>query len=300
MEISVVIPAYNASCFLTETLDSVLSQSYQDFEIVLVDDGSTDSTDVLIKGYQNAHEEKIRYVYQDNGGVAVARNTGINHSKGKFIAFCDADDLWSLHHLKVLYDTITRDSSLGLVHSKTTKIDEGGTVIDSSNSDDTLLSGNIFRALFLREANIVTSSVIFHKKCFDLIGPFDQQLSYLGCEDRDFWLRLTQRYPVQYVDSVLTYYRIRKDSLSSEQTKMHQARLYIIDKYTGGSKGNLRFKNHALARVYRESGDQALMKQDFDNAKRNYKQALKYRICNYWTWVNLIKAFLRVPVKLIH
>ncbi|BCL59420.1 glycosyl transferase [Desulfomarina profundi] len=300
IHVSVIIPAYNAAEFISDTIQSVLAQSYQQFEIVVVDDGSTDLTASIVKRYQAKNEGKIRYVFQENGGVSVARNTGIHYAKGSLIAFCDADDLWSVNHLEVLTQVFKEDHSLGLVHSNIMKIDIFGIEKGVPVREPSLLSGYIYDAIFLRQADIATSSVIFQKKCIEQIGNFDIYLSFLGCEDRDFWLRLTRKYPVKYVDQVLTFYRVRNNSLSRNQSKMLKARLYVIDKYTSENRKDQQLKKSALARVYRDLGDQALMQHDFVCARNHYQKSLGYKIWNRWAWINLIKAFFKINVRYMH
>ncbi|MCK5580789.1 MAG: glycosyltransferase [Candidatus Omnitrophica bacterium] len=297
--VSVVIPVYNASQCLPAAMKSVLTQSYQDFEVVVVDDGSTDDTKTIIMTFASTYPEKIKYVYQKNSGVSVARNTGITNAAGQWIAFLDSDDSWASDHLESLVKAMEADNDTALVHSDIVKIKDNGDEIGRPVRNTALLSGKIFRSLFLREADIATSTVLFKKECWEDVGSFDEHLTYLGCEDRDFWLRLARKYNVRYVDKASVYYRVSDHSMSRSHAKMLEARLYVINKYSSDCLEARELKRLALAKVYRDLGDQALMKQDFVSAKKWYIKSLGFSMFTRWAWINLLKAFLKIRIPYV-
>jgi len=145
--VSVVIPVYNSAEYIVETIKSALAQHYKPFEVIVVDDGSTDNTKDLLEPYLH----RISYLYKENGGPASARNTGVNNAKGEYIAFLDADDLWMPEKLARQMDVFNQDKSIGLVHTQ---------YLNFENSFDRLLlkempanngnaSGYVFPRLFL-------------------------------------------------------------------------------------------------------------------------------------------------------
>ena len=114
MLISVIIPTYNSQKYISSAVNSVLSQTYKAFELIIVDDGSTDNTGEIVASFD---DRRIRYIRQNNSGVAVARNTGIKSSKGEYIAFLDADDIWERDKLAVQIDEISSDDNICMVYS---------------------------------------------------------------------------------------------------------------------------------------------------------------------------------------
>ncbi len=199
---SVIIPVYNCERYIAEAVESVLAQSYRDYEIIVVDDGSTDGTRRALEPYMGA----IRYIYQENRGEPAARNNGIRNSDCEFIAFLDADDLWLPEKLELQMDYLHRHSDCGLVYTDMKIFDERGIIEESvkvcKNLD--LPSGWIFERLF-GETLFQTSSVVFRKACVDRVGPFDESL-LIGC-DYDMWLRIARHFKMGYIDRPLVMYR---------------------------------------------------------------------------------------------
>ena len=297
VKVSIIVPSYNSAQYLPEALESALCQTYQDYEIIVIDDGSTDQTKDIVQGFAADHPEKIRYIYQENKGLAVARNTAIKHARGKFLALLDSDDKWLPERLEYTVKAIESDDAVGLAYCDITYVDEAGTPLGSPERDSRYLSGNIFEYIFLRKVHIVSPSVIFRKSCCDQVGGFDENLARLGCEDRDLWLRISQQYKAVYVDKVLALYRVRKTSMSRKREKMMRARLYVIDKYcpAGGNGRNLRRK--ALAKIYHDLGDEYLLERKFNESRKQYAKALTQNPLSFWSWLNILKAVLRVKIK---
>ncbi len=294
-KVSVIIPTYNCSAYLSEAINGVLAQSFQDFEIIIIDDGSTDSTQTLVKSFQEKYPARISYLRQENQGVAIARNTGIEHAIGEYIALLDADDYWTPNHLEEEIKLISADRSIGLVHANITRIDGDGMIIDIPFRDQRYLNGFIFEHLFVRRAHISCSTVLFRKTCIKKCGLFDPYLSRLGCEDRDYWLRIAKDFKVVYIPKELTFYRVLSNSLSRQHDKMIKARLYIIDKYIPANSLNQALRKKALAKVYRDQADEFLISGQPVLARAQYQQSLKYYPFDAFAWINLGKSLL--PTK---
>ncbi len=290
--VSVLIPAYNVSKFLPKALESILSQTFLDFEIIVVDDGSVDNTKNIVERYTKRYGEKIRYIYQANRGLAAARNTGLRHSRGEYIALLDADDEWLPNRLAEGVRVLDENPAVGLVHSNSMRISEIGEIIRINKRNPRLLSGWIFNNLFLREADVSCPTVVFRRDCIEKVGEFDENLSRLGCEDRELWLRIAQHFRFAYIDKVLARYRVRSSSMSKDTSRMVEARYYVINKFTSGSRFSI-LRQRALHQVHRELGDEFLELIKCVDARKEYFQALKFWPFSFWAWFNLVKTYLK-------
>jgi len=293
-KVSVVIPTYNCVCFLPKAIDSVLAQTYQDFEIIVVDDGSTDGTRDLMQSYLGKFPGKIRYFYQENQGLT-ARNTGIEHAGGHWIAFLDSDDLWVPERLEEEMHVADAQPDVGLIHANIMWMRESGELVGPADRQKKFLDSKIFENLLLWRADIACSTVLFRKEYCMQLGMIDKNLARLGAEDRYLWLRFAQQFKIIYVPKVLAYYRIRKESSSRKLDSMEKARVYIVNKFCK-DKQYVYLKRAALSKIYRDLGDAFLLLNDFTNARRKYLQSLFWGPFLFWTWVNLCKAILRVKI----
>jgi len=181
--VSVIIPTYNCDRFLPEAIDSVLMQTYQDYEIIVIDDGSTDQTCQVLESYQN----QIRYFYQQNQGSAVARNLGIEQAQGEFIAFLDADDFWILpEKLAEQVNLFEQQPSLGSVHTGWRIVDgEGKKIIDVEPWHDV---PNLNLESWLMYKPVKTSGMMIRQDWLQQAGGFDGELRQ--SHDVDLVLRL--------------------------------------------------------------------------------------------------------------
>lgn len=197
--VSVIIPTYNYAKFLPEAIDSVLNQTYQDFKIIIIDDGSTDNTKEIIEGYIKKYSDKIRYFFQRNKGCEAACNKGIRESKGVYIAILGADDTWLPEKLKMQMDLFEEFSDIGFVHTNHTLFTKQGRITNFKfGVKSRYFSGYIFPYL-LRECFIRGSTIIVKKECLDDIGLFDETLG----DDYELWLRLSRKYRAGYIDKSL-------------------------------------------------------------------------------------------------
>lgn len=198
--VSVIIPTYNSAKYIEEALRSVFNQTFQDFEIIVIDDGSTDNTGKILEKYNQI----IRYICQANGGPSSARNTGIRQAKGKFIAFLDADDLWLPTKLEKQIALFNCNSNLGMVTTGACSFDDKGVFGYSTNKRATLMNGNIARNIFLH-SNIGTPTVLVKKEVFDKIGLFEENIRQ--GEDDNMWIRIAANYDVELIDEALIQVR---------------------------------------------------------------------------------------------
>jgi glycosyltransferase involved in cell wall biosynthesis len=206
--VSIIMPAYNPGRFLRPAIESAIAQSFTDWELVIVDDGSRQA----FRADVPAHPA-IRYLRQENGGPAVARNTGINNSTGEFIAFLDADDLWLPDKLARQIDLMRSRPEIGLCHTKFDCIDAQGTVTAAG-------SGRQFSsyAELLKGCALLTSTTLLRRSCLAKSGLFDPV--FRGPEDYDFFLSVAKHFPTQFIDELLVHYRVHPQSLSSPHGDM--------------------------------------------------------------------------------
>jgi len=213
-EVSVIIPTFNRSHVLLRSVQSVLNQTYQDFELIIVDDGSTDDTEKLVKSLSG---EKIKYIrHQKNRGRSAARNTGIRLARGNYIAFQDDDDEWCPEKLeKQIMAYTTASPEVGVVYTNRNWIYDKYEYMPTSSSYK--MEGYIFNQL-LRLNFIAPQTSLIRKECFLKAGMFDESL--LRMQDVELFLRISQYYQFKYIDEPLVnMYRQRPFSRTeNEQT----------------------------------------------------------------------------------
>lgn len=212
-KISVIIPAYNAMTYLPDTLESVFRQTFTDFEVLIINDGSTDN---IVQWANQLVDSRVKLISQQHQHVSAARNTGIVHAEGEYIAFLDADDLWQPTKLEKQLCCFQNNSLLGLVYTWTLFIDDLGTptgILIASHAE-----GNVWEEILVKDMISNGSSAMVRRTCFEEVGLFDTQL--ITAEDREMWTRIAARYPFGVVKEPLTLYRRHSQSLSSNKKNM--------------------------------------------------------------------------------
>jgi glycosyltransferase involved in cell wall biosynthesis len=208
-KVSVVIPTYNQASFIDETIRSVLNQTFQDFEIIVIDDGSTDNTPEVISALP------VRYFRQENQGCSAARNHGIKLSSGEYIAFLDSDDVLMENALEKGVDVLDRHPEVGFSYGQAYMMDENGRIhrvrkssfLDSS----TIVDGTeqIRELLFFNR--IPMSTLMVRRHCLDDVGGFNEELK--NFEDRHICIRLAKRYSAAYIAEPLVKYRVHPNQI---------------------------------------------------------------------------------------
>ena len=202
-KISVIVTTYNRAHMVGETVDSILNQTFKDFELIIVDNDSTDNTEEVIKSYK---DERIKYFKnQNNGIIAINRNYGIAKACGEYIAFCDDDDLWYPEKLEKQILELEKDSQIGLVCNNEIGFDDRG---DHGEMIKTRLRDRDFPFESLIWANRISSStVLVRKAVLDDVGVMDESPEIMTAEDYELWLRIAKNYRVKYIDLPLGKYR---------------------------------------------------------------------------------------------
>lgn len=217
--ISVIIPTYNRCWILKEALDSVLSQEYNDFEIIVVDDGSNDATAALLSSYG----DRITTIYQDNSGVSAARNAGILMAKGNYIAFLDSDDTWLPQKLSCQIDFFRSHPEAAICQTDEIWIRNGVRVNPKKRHKKP--SGMIFEPS-LQLCLVSPSAVMIQKSLFDEVGLFNE--AFPACEDYDLWLRIGLYYPIYLIDRQMVVKRGGHDDQLSRNPGLDQYRIQSI------------------------------------------------------------------------
>jgi glycosyltransferase involved in cell wall biosynthesis len=218
--VSVVVPAYNSAAHIRETLEGALAQTHADREVIVVDDGSTDGTGDVVASFGSV----VQYLRQPNAGVGAARNHGFRLSTGDFLAFLDADDIWSPDFLARSLDVLARNPQSGLsacdgvqfagdrvAWPHTLSVSgEPGTALFFGDADE--ITGDFYRAMIRRNFIATPGQVVLPRAAFERCGPFDDRR---GCsEDWDLWLRIARAYPITFHRASLIRYRLNPDGIS--------------------------------------------------------------------------------------
>lgn len=220
--VSVIIPTYNRAQFLMDAIGSVLDQSCQDFELIIIDDGSEDETRKIMKPF----EDRLTYHFQKNAGISRARNKGLRLAEGEYIAFLDSDDLWKKHKLEKQIELFEADSQAQICYTDEIWIREGVRV--NPKKVHRKYSGWIFQHC-VPLCIISLSSAMMRKSLLNQVGPFDEQLP--ACEDYDLWLRISLMTPIHLIPEPLIIKRGgHSDQLSQKYWGMDRFRITALEK----------------------------------------------------------------------
>lgn len=220
--VSVIIPTYNSVAYVTAAVASVLAQTFADLEILVIDDGSTDETSEVMAGYGT----RVRYLRQENSGVAIARNRGIAESQGEYVAFLDADDTWFPRKLELQLEALRAHIEAGVCYSAflvvTSELKPIGVRRSerwASALEDLLLHGNVVGSI---------CTVLAKRSLFQQAGGFDPLLSQ--CADWEMWVRLAARTEFVYLDEPLVTYRQHDSNMSHNAPLLEKDSLRVLEK----------------------------------------------------------------------
>lgn len=219
--VSVIIPTFNRAWTLSSAIDSVLAQSFQDFELIIVDDGSTDNSNALLTQYGDT----IKVLPQANRGVSAARNRGIHAARGRLIAFLDSDDEWMPEKLAVQVEFFKQNPTLQICQTEEIWIRKGQHVNPKKRHKKP--AGDIFKPS-LHLCLVSPSAVMLRRALFERVGFFDEALP--ACEDYDMWLRISCHYPVGLIDTPLIIKRGGHADQLSRMAGLDQYRIQSIVK----------------------------------------------------------------------
>lgn len=283
--VSVVMPTYNHARFLSEAIRSVLDQTFQDFELIVIDNFSTDETCSIIQSFD---DDRIRYYkYSNQGVIAASRNNGIGQAQGRYVAFIDSDDQWVPDKLQRQIDFMEKDVSLVLTCGAFETVNQEGMKIGKVIGANTHgVSGYCYKKL-LNANFIVSSSVMVRKEMLDTVGGFDEAENLICAEDYDLWLRLARLNPISHVNATVGTYRVHDKNASSPALSLQRI-FNVLDKHLAQQWVNRYDYAGAKANAYFRAG--------WNEMASNVRQARKY----YWQTlrVGIMHPFLFVSALL--
>lgn len=242
--VSVIIPVYNGEKTIAETIRSVLSQSFSDFELLVINDGSQDST---LETIDRIADSRLKVFSYPNAGLAASRNRGIRRASGELLAFIDADDLWTRDKLEAQVKALENTPEAALAYSWTDYIDERSKFLQSGTH--ITANGNVLAKLLVTCFLENGSNPLIRRHIFEEIGYFDESLK--AAEDWDLYLRVAARYPFVAVPSVQVLYR-RTNSMSANIPRQEAETLKVLNRAFASAPESLQpLKKRSLAKLYK-------------------------------------------------
>ncbi len=302
-KVSVIMSVYNSEKYLEEAINSVLNQTFQDFELIVIDDGSTDNSRRILESYRR-HSKIKMLINKHNEGVAAARNKALKISKGKYIAVIDADDIALPQRLEKEVRYLDKHPEIGLVGSFYYVIDENGKILKLITVPTT---NEEIQEILIKHNCFAHSSIMFRRECLDTVGGYREAFQY--ALDYDFILRISEKYKVAIIPEPLCAWRINPNSISVTrkicQDKYAQlAREFAIERRTQG-KDRLQIMpskkfllqcdcitRKEMAKGYLFWGRFIYGCKKYKEAKKWAFKSIKYNLFEYEAWVLLIKIFV--------
>jgi len=242
--ISIIVPAYNAERTILKTIESIQQQTFSNFELIVINDGSADRT---LEVLDTVKDHRLKIFSYQNGGVSVARNRGIAHATGEFITFLDPDDLWTADKLELQLAALQQHPEAGVAYSWTHYMDEQG---EYFHADEPItFEGNVYADLLVKYFLSNGSNPLIRRQALESVGGFDPALTH--AEDWDFYLRLAARWLFVVVPKPQILYRQSSSSASSKIEVMEKGALSVIEKaFQAAPLGFQPLKNQSLANLH--------------------------------------------------
>ncbi|NEP60708.1 MAG: glycosyltransferase [Symploca sp. SIO2G7] len=232
--ISVIIPAYNAEKTILETIESVLQQTFADFELIVINDGSQDSTLALLSGVTDPRFQVFSF---PNAGLAASRNRGVARAKGEYISFIDADDLWTPDKLELQLQALQANPEAAVAYSWTDCIDEAGQFLRSGSHLS--ISGDVYVNLLVSNLLENGSNALIRQQALQEIGDSDESIA--AGQDRELFLRLAAKYPFVAVPRPQILYRVSAQAISANVNKAGTSRLQVIEQVFAQAPESLQY-----------------------------------------------------------
>lgn len=280
--VSAIIPNYNYARYVGEAVESALNQTYQPLEVILVDDGSSDNSLEVIRGFG----DRIRIVSQENAGVSAARNNGVRLAGGQLVAFLDADDIWHPQKIEKQVERFRQDSKLGLVHVGVREIDALGNELRRRLDG---LEGKVSDELLLFNRSVILgggSGLMVSREAFNEAGGFDLRLSTSA--DWDLCYRVTSRYETGFIPEVLLDYRMHGANMHGNIRRMEREMLLGYEKaFSEGCEANRR---ECYSNLHRTLAGSFLYAKDFT-------KFVEHTVKSVWNRPSGVGYFLAFPFR---
>jgi glycosyltransferase involved in cell wall biosynthesis len=286
-EISVIIPCYNNHDYIQECLDSVLNQTFSDFEVILVDDGSTDGTTETVKAYL----PKLKLISQKNQGPAVARNVGLEEATGKYVAFQDADDLWYPEKLELQLKFLESNPRFDWVYADMSTFNDQQRLQASWFADRPTYQGKVFEKL-INNNFIPTITVMAKKEAVLSVGGFDPSLR--SCEDKDLWLRLARKNELGRLDKVLAKRRFHTHNLCRDNQLLIASEIKVMQKMKSlvEEERLQRLLDNKISRLYFELGYFHFARNELTKAREYFRQSNRQEAFDWKSRLYYYSTFL--------
>jgi glycosyltransferase involved in cell wall biosynthesis len=295
--VSVVIPVLNGELFIKHAIDSVLGQTFRDFEIIVIDDGSTDGTRKIVEAFGSS----VVYRHQPNAGADIAYNAGISMGSGEYVAFLDHDDRWYPDKLETQVRLLEQHSNVGLTYSEVDDIDERGNPIRKKTwaqrrgiKQD--LVGD-FRAILKRRFPIaVPSAMMIRRQTLERIGGFDPDLPRNGHGDTQLCILAGEISQLYFMLKPLAQYRVHKWQMTYQRRdEIHANYIILLDTLWNRWQDSPEYRALLLplyGRYWSKRGRQALRKNDLESAARDLVASIRYRPFYIRTWLSFLRLGL--------
>jgi len=243
--ISVIIPVYNGEKTIQETIESVFSQTFPDLELVVINDGSQDKTLEVVSSIQDPRLKVFSY---PNAGVAASRNRGFLHSSGQFIAFLDADDLWTADKLEAQLKALQENPEAGVAYSWSNFISESNQILQAGRR--LTWNGNVYSKILVINFLEHGSNPLIRREALEVVGGFEESLP--PADDWDMWIRLAAKYPFVVVTAPQILYRVSTSSQSTNVVKLEAACLQVIERAFNQAPEDLQpLKKRSVGEIYK-------------------------------------------------
>lgn len=273
VQVSVIIPTYNRADMVGDAIQSVLDQTYGDWELIVVDDGSTDDTRAVVARF---NDSRIRYIHQENRGLPAARNTGIRAAQGAYIAFLDSDDCFLPQKLAWQAAALDAGPDVGLV---------AGGYVETDAMLQPLRQVAPWHAhpalstpRWLQTCPFISSSVLVRRAWLERVGLFDEDMRYI--EDWDLWLRLAHAgCRMRWVEQIVSCYRFHGSNMVRDAARMRDGMIRMLDKFYAQAAlpdELLALRDRAYASIYLSAAARAYAAQDWQTGKESLGQALQF------------------------
>ncbi len=272
--VSVIIPTFNRQEVVGQAVQSVLAQTYTDYEVLVVDDGSTDDTEQVLHTWHSS----IRYIKKANGGPASARNEGLRHASSDYVAFLDSDDLWEPTFLQTGMSFFSNNHDLGLFTTAHWVEPER---LHRPRVKHARLEGDLYSLLFQKNF-ITTSAVLVKRGCFETIGGFNEKLEQ--AEDYDMWLRIARRYPMVFLNQPLCRWRSHSSNVSRHELQRRVCVQRVIQANYDPARISQKIWKLRQSRIWVSLGRAYLQQSYKTKAHQCFREAIRLTPLRFRPW----------------
>lgn len=275
--VSIVVPSYNHEKYIQETIESIVNQTYDNIELIVIDDGSKDNSPQIIQKLSKKYG--FKFIHRPNKGLSATLNEGIKLSKGKYWSACASDDVLILDKIAIQVGFMENNLEYGMCFSKIIAFNERGE--KTKNNPKYAKSGWLFKDILYQRLTIPAASILTRKEVFDRVGLYDENLFV---EDWDMFLKIANKYQIGFVNQYLAYYRLHDSNISHQKSKTYGAQKKTLEKWSGS-------KYYKKASIYYE------LKFFIYDASSNKIKATKYLFTHLQYFY--YRRFIRGVVNLI-